>query len=94
MRPTTLYLKRMRVHESPHWGTQVFDGAQTDLIRATITGGDHFDARRPMRVSFEWVGCGKCIEGKELEQLMRMYPVCEFQSDDYLPLRHRRAKGE
>ena len=91
MRPTILYLKRKRVHESPYWGTQVLDGTQTDLIRATITGGGRFDARRPMRVSFEWVGCGKRIEGRELEQLMRLYPACEFQKDGYLPPRHRRT---
>lgn len=85
----TLYLKRKQTHTSDMWGIQV-TCCQTDLIRATTVGGSYFDTKRPMRVIFEWVGCGQRIEGAELERLMRHYPVAEFQSDEDLAWRAMR----
>lgn len=81
----TLYLKRKQAHTSDVWGTQA-TCCQTDLIRATVMGS-HFDAKRPMRVIFEWACNGQRIEGVELQQLMRRYPICEFQDADDLSYR-------
>lgn len=90
----THYLKRKQTHTSDAWGIQV-TSCQTDLIRATTVGGSYLDTKRPMRVIFEWVSCGQRIEGAELEQLMRMYQVCEFQSNEDLAWRaQKKSKGD
>lgn len=82
------YIKRLQSHESKAWGTQV-SCVRTMLMRATVTGSIR-TPKRPVTVHWEWVCTGQRIEGKELERLFRIYPICEFQSDEDLMWRIKR----
>lgn len=87
----THYIKRRQMHRSEEWGIQV-SCVQSQLIRATSTG--QLFPRNTLKISLEWVATGKPIVGSELEQLMRMYPICEFQSDDDLRWRLHRTRKD
>ena len=87
----THYIKRRRIHKTESWGIEV-SPVQSQLLRATSTG--KFFPRNTLKVSWEWVATGKPIIGADLEQLMRMYPICEFQSDDDLTWRLRHARKD
>lgn len=85
------YIKRIQSHDSEHWGVQV-SCVKSHLLRATTIGNCY--EKKPMRVIWEWVSTGERIEGTELERLMRVYPICEFQSDEDLTWRIQRAQAQ
>lgn len=85
----THYVKRRQMHKSGEWGIQV-SCVQSQLLRATTSG--QYLPRNTLKISWEWAATGKAIVGAELEQLMLMYPICEFQSDDDLMWRLRGAR--
>lgn len=87
----TLYAKRIQTHESEIYGTQV-SCVKTHLLRVHISGRDRKRGFGPAKARWEWVSTGRPIEGRELERLFRVYPVCEFQNDEDLMWRIQRAK--
>lgn len=81
----TLYAIRRQVHVSDMYGIQL-SPCITQLMRVTVTGGVS-NPKRPLRAVWEWVCTGQRIEGKALERIMQLYPVCEFQDDNDLKTR-------
>lgn len=84
----TLYAIRKMAHVSDVYGIQV-SCADTHLLRVHVRGS-LLHHKRKLRVSWEWVATGRRIEGKELEQLMQRFPVCEFLDDDAWQYRFQR----
>lgn len=88
----TYYVKRVQIVEDEAWGIQV-SSVRTMLLRATVVGSIA-TPKRPVTIRWEWVCTGQRIQGAELEQLFRIYPICEFQSDEDLMWRIKRDAAD
>lgn len=89
----TLYAKRVQTHECDLYGTQV-SCVKTQLLRVHVSGHDRARGFGPLKARWEWVCTGAVIEGKELDRLFKIYPVCEFQSDEDLMWRIERRRTQ